>query len=371
LLGGASLVVWAGMTAAQTMRDRASVDEGLVQLGLAALSLSLVANYPHFLASYRLAYTRGRTFVRTHWWQLVVVPLLLATALVSAYASYETPVAELPWAAGARDALAPFGLNAQVVSGPRLGDLVLALGFNVMILTIGWHYTKQVFGCLMVYARYDGYPFSASQRTLTRRALLAMWALAFVDNNREGAWRAFNVFSYSSLDLPDVVAGVALVAALGGAALLAVQVFVANYRAGGHLPSPTMVVPLVALYVWWLPMTRQDEFYFVMAPLFHSVQYLAFVWKVEAAKLRRAARGAATAVAGAATVGLGLVGIGWMSFEGVPHAIDSWAGTSERLGLPFFFVAATLFLNIHHYFIDNVIWRFADPEVRANLLEEK
>jgi hypothetical protein len=34
----------------------------------------------------------------------------------------------------------------------------------------------------------------------------------------------------------------------------------------------------------------------------------------------------------------------------------------------FFFTAAMLFINIHHYFIDNVIWRFKDPEVRNYLL---
>jgi hypothetical protein len=27
-----------------------------------------------------------------------------------------------------------------------------------------------------------------------------------------------------------------------------------------------------------------------------------------------------------------------------------------------------LFINIHHYFIDNVIWRFRDPVVRQRLL---
>jgi hypothetical protein len=27
-----------------------------------------------------------------------------------------------------------------------------------------------------------------------------------------------------------------------------------------------------------------------------------------------------------------------------------------------------LFINIHHYFIDNVIWRFRDPVVRQHLL---
>jgi len=28
-----------------------------------------------------------------------------------------------------------------------------------------------------------------------------------------------------------------------------------------------------------------------------------------------------------------------------------------------------LFINIHHYFIDNVVWRFKDPQVRAYLLD--
>jgi len=31
-------------------------------------------------------------------------------------------------------------------------------------------------------------------------------------------------------------------------------------------------------------------------------------------------------------------------------------------------IAAMLFINTHHYFIDNVVWRFKDPQVRAYLL---
>jgi len=27
-----------------------------------------------------------------------------------------------------------------------------------------------------------------------------------------------------------------------------------------------------------------------------------------------------------------------------------------------------LFINIHHYFIDNVLWRFKDPEIQKYLL---
>ena len=65
--------------------------------------------------------TRGRAFVLAHWWQLIAVPLALAALLALAYAYYQVPIANLPWTAAAASALSPFGLNAQVVSGPRFG----------------------------------------------------------------------------------------------------------------------------------------------------------------------------------------------------------------------------------------------------------
>jgi hypothetical protein len=364
LLGGASIAVWLAMIGADRFRDRPVVDERLGQLALAALSLSLVVNYPHFLFSYKLAYSRGRDFVIAHRWQLLVVPAALAVLLAAAYAFYAVPVADLAWAAGMASALAPFGLNAQVVSGPRLGDLLLGVTFNLMALTIGWHYTKQVFGCMMVYAHFDGYPMTPPQRRVTKWALLAMWALAFVDNNRAGAWRMHLTFSYSSLDLPDAAAPLAGLVVASGLGLAAYRVVYANYKATGKLPTANFLVPMAALYIWWLPITRQDEFYFFMAPLFHSVQYLPFVYRVEDSRRRAAAASQAALVVATAAV---LV-VGWLSFELVPGAFDSFLDTSAALGISFFVIAATLFINIHHYFIDNVIWRFKDPAVREHLL---
>jgi hypothetical protein len=233
-----------------------------------------------------------------------------------------------------------------------------------MIFTVGWHYTKQTFGCVMVYAHFDSYTLTPDQRTITRRALLAMWVLAFVDQNRDGSWRTFNVFSYSSLDLPDAAVPLALLAVVVGLVLVAHRVVLANYRQTGRLPGPNLVVSFLAIYVWWLPLTRQPEFFFLLAPLFHSVQYLAFVYRVEAGHLAPAShqhlRGAAFA--------LGLVAAGWLAFEAMPSLADAAFDTMERLRLPFFLIAATLFINIHHYFIDNVIWRFSDPDVRRYLL---
>ena len=68
---------------------------------------------------------------------------------------------------------------------------------------------------------------------------------------------------------------------VGGLVLVVYKVFYANYRDRGAVPSLNMLVPFIALYVWWMPQTRQYEFYFLLTPLFHSLQYLAFVYKME------------------------------------------------------------------------------------------
>ena len=65
---------------------------------------------------------------------------------------------------------------------------------------------------------------------------------------------------------------------------------------------------------------------------------------------------------------VGTVLAGWLFFEFLPHTVDNVLGTYASWQMFFFFTAAMLFINIHHYFIDNVLWRLRDPHVRAYLL---
>jgi hypothetical protein len=185
-----------------------------------------------------------------------------------------------------------------------------------------------------------------------------------VDTNLRGDFRGFAGFSYSSLDLPDVAAPIATAIVAAGFALVVVRVFYANYRTAGRLPGVNMVTPFLALYVWWLPLTRQEDFYFLLVPLFHSLQYLAFVYKVEHTRLRGRAHGE---LKGTALIA-GVVLAGWLAFEFVPDLADTWLATFDTWGVYFFLIAAMLFINIHHYFIDSVVWRLKDPHVRAHLL---
>jgi hypothetical protein len=364
LLGGASLLVWLVMIGVQGFRSAWAIDQHFKNLTYTTASLSLLVNYPHFLISYKLAYTRGRSFIETHWWQLIAVPILMIATFAWAFTRYDVPVAQLPLVSALARAMGGLGANARVLSGPRLGDLLFAITFNVMLFTVGWHYTKQVFGCMMVYAYFDKYPMSKAQRTITKWALLSIWWLNFGYGNATGAQQNFSQFKYYSFDLPDILVPITGFIVAAGIVLVAYEVFWKNYKEKGRAPGVNMVVPFVALYVWWLPITRQFEFYFLLTPLFHSLQYLAFVYKMEDTRLRSVKhpeiRGTMLTV--------GIVLAGWLAFEFVPNEVDTALGTFNSWQMFFFFTAAMLFINIHHYFIDNVLWRFRDPEVQKYLL---
>ena len=363
LLGGASILAWLVMIAVQGFRTEWAIDQHFKNLTYTTASLSLLVNYPHFLISYKLAYSRGRSFVTAHWWQLIAVPLLMVAGFAWAYARFDAPVSQLPVVPSVRQSV---GGAANVLSGPRFGDLLFTLTFNVMLLTVGWHYTKQVFGCMMVYAYFDRYPLSQTQRRITKWGLLSIWWLNFAHGNARGAQNTFSQFNYYSFDLPDVLVPIAGAILALGVVLIVHQVFWKNYKEFGRAPGINMVVPLVALYVWWLPFTRQFEFYFLLTPLFHSLQYLAFVYKMEDTRLRGLSH---PEVRGTILV-VGTVLAGWLAFEFLPNEADNALNTFNTWKMFFFFTAAMLFINIHHYFIDNVLWRFKDPDVQKYLLRE-
>ncbi len=64
------------------------------------------------------------------------------------------------------------------------------------------------------------------------------------------------------------------------------------------------------------------------------------------------------------------LGLGWLLFHAAPWAIDDVFVAATRstiggkLGPTPCFAALYAFVNIHHYFMDNVIWRRENPRMR-------
>jgi hypothetical protein len=57
--------------------------------------------------------------------------------------------------------------------------------------------------------------------------------------------------------------------------------------------------------------------------------------------------------------------LGWVFFRGAPPLLDAlWSNPRELgdIGPTPFLAALTTFVNLHHYFMDSVIWRRENPE---------
>ena len=349
----------------QDYRSFWAIDSQFKNLAITTVSLSLLVNNPHFLISYKLAYSRGLRFIVGQWWQLLAVPMLLLGLFLVAFAAFTAPAATFfPFVPGLIEALRGWGADTAVVATPQVGDLLLTIAFNLMFFTVGWHYTKQAFGCMMVYAHFDDYALTLGQRRLVKWSLLSIGLMNLAYGSRHGGALTFSHYRYYAIDLPDVLFPVSVCILAVGLLLVVWRVFYRNYAASGRLPTVNMLVPFVAMYLWWIPILRQHEFYFLLIPLFHSLQYLTVVYKLEHARLRESARSQIKATAIVLTVIL----CGWLSFDLVPSALDAWLRTFDTWHVFFFFTAAMLFINIHHYFIDNAVWRFRDPTVRRYLL---
>jgi hypothetical protein len=108
-------------------------------------------------------------------------------------------------------------------------------------------------------------------------------------------------------------------------------------------------------------------------PALHSVQYLYFVWLLR----RNAARenegppsfGRPVAVE-LGTLAIAALAVGWLLFHAAPdfldgaRALQSSKAPPDRFGTTPYFAAIFAFVNIHHYFMDHVIWRRDNPSTR-------
>jgi len=351
LLGGASIAFCLLFMIAAPLRSLVPSFEGsLLRIGAAGLLLSFFVNFPHFMASYRLAYSREKEFREQHRFELKVVPIVLsAVALVGVIVAR----------------------TFDEVGGLSRTSILTGLG-TLMFLSVGWHYVKQIYGCVRVCASFDGYSMDNRQMSIIRYGLFPMWLRSLMIVNDQASSLAG--LGYGWEGGPSWMVMLTNIAvAIGALAIIAV--FVQNWLESGQVPTLRMVVPIVAIYVWWVPAVRFG-FPLPLVPLFHSLQYVPFIVKVERSKaedaLAAAANGANVSAAAVRTrmvlVAIGLVVTGGLVMYGLPVTLDAVIGTHARTGLYIMLIAVTLVINVHHYFIDHVIWRLRDDAYTRDLL---
>lgn len=319
-VGGLSLIVFVPLLL--------SGRTDLVLIGAGAQAwLAATINMPHFMASYRLVY-RSREMILKHKWASIYVPAILAAYIVLAL------------------------VVAQ--SSPALVIVLVAISSAYL----AWHYTGQVWGMMASYSYLEGTRFEPSERLLIRTGLRILLAWQVV-------W-----FLYTQLADPSRVRPLYLLISAGTAvAFVLGAIGIAKVRARtGRFPPARALVAWLALFVWYAVMARDPKAIF-WVQIAHAIQYLAFPIRVEVNRTASEPRSSPRRVAlHMVLYGAGLLAVSILVAKAVPASAMSVVGNvfGEEPGraAP---ILVLMFINIHHYFTDGVIWKISNPEVRRDL----
>ncbi len=337
LLGGCSILVCLSCWA---FAERSAT---LYTMGQLAFFLAFAVNHPHFLSSYCILYGDFRKKVFSNFkffWAGFIVPLTLAGVIA-------------------------YGLSVESQS-------IMAFVINTMFFFVGWHYIKQVFGCVIVTCARRKMYFSKPERYLLLSNLFTLWSLSWLGSQTGHSTFEFYGIKYSGLGLPSWTYALAQYSvAVTGLAVL-VQGF-RKYIQSGKVVNSSALAALAALYVWYLPVFSHPYFAYLI-PLFHSLQYLVFVWSFKSNQVTDKIKNYKGEEMRRAWVfqfvGFFIVAsmLGALSFEFIPVWLDSnFSFSNPGLGNSTYVASFLLFINIHHYFIDNVIWRSQNEEIRSYL----
>lgn len=329
--------------------------EGL--LAATMLLLAYVLNYPHFAHSYQLFYRNFGAKVRGDGYDRglqiryilagIVVPLLMG---------------------------AFFAYGATTANARLLGNAA-----NAMFFFVGWHYVKQGYGMLMVDAVLKRRFFSDIDKKILLANSYAVWLFAWLQTNTAVSEGNYYGLQYYTFAAPAWLNAIALSIAAASTAATVVMLINRWSRNGGSLPYNGVVAYVASLYLWIL-VVRINPLWLLVVPALHSLQYLAVVWRYQS-NVERDAPGAEKAprsrllsvlgrdyrvrVLEFVSAGLLLGGVGfWL----IPTALTALIPYDEQaLGSSLFFFIVLIFINVHHYFLDNVMWRRGNPEVSKYL----
>jgi len=344
-LGAGSLIVFP-LAMFLVPADNLNIQNSSPQFLAWALLLAYFFNFPHFAYSYQLLYgdfkkkITGQTDCELRSLYVFVgifVPVIMLVVFAAAY-----------------------GQNNVAVLGYTV---------NVMFLTVGWHYAKQGFGMLIVVSVYKKIFYSSIERKVLLLNAHLLWIYAWVMFNTGQAEKIYQGIHFTTLGFPKIIE-TTLFAFICLTTLAIVFLMIKKYQRERVIPPLNGIGAYVASSYMWIILRFGHGFdtpihpivFFI--PLLHALQYMTIVFKMKHNELLD------TQISGKSFVTFIILGfvIGALIFDNIPGALDNMIHyNNEIYGSTWFLFMFWVFINIHHYFIDNVIWRKENHEVKKYL----
>ena len=311
LIGGATLAAWALLSSASSPGPARE----------AAALLSWVVNWPHFSAtSWRLYGSRSR------WTQFpltaLAVPPLLVLAAAGALAS---PLGFAPWFV------------------------------KLFLIWSPYHFSGQSLGLSMIYARRAGFDPGRLGRAALSGFIFGTFLLGTARSEASGESTPYFGIRCPSLGIPYWAPRAVEIGMWASGAVFLLVVLAWCLRSRRFLP-PIVLLPAAAQWLWFVQGAPRESFQ-AFVPFLHSLQYLLLAWSMQMAEGRatretvwgKSAAWAAANVAGGAAL-----------FWALP-----WAASKLGYARDFAEPVAISAVQLHHFFVDGVIWKLRDPRLAS------
>ncbi|CDX54605.1 conserved membrane hypothetical protein [Mesorhizobium plurifarium] len=319
--------------------------------------VAYLVNYPHFAHSYQIFYrnfgrkARGDGYDRSLQLRYIFAGVIVPAIMVLFFA------------------------YGAATSNTRL----LGFAANAMFFFVGWHYVKQGYGMLMVDAVLKRKFFDNRDKKVLLANSYAVWILAWLQTNMAVTAGQYYGLQYYTFAAPSWITDIVLAAAVASTAATLLMLASRWRKNGGGLPYNGIVAYVASLYLWIL-IARINPLWLLVVPALHSLQYLAVVWRYQTNVERDvldAARDQEPKIL--SVLGpryklrvwgfiIGGAALGYLGFWLIPFMLTALVPYDKQvLGSSLFFFIVLVFINVHHYFLDNVMWRRGNPEVSKYL----
>lgn len=231
-----------------------------------------------------------------------------------------------------------------------------------MFFLVGWHYIKQSYGCFILYSSGNKVYYNEIERNLIKYSLYPLWIGSFLnifsDNKFNNYWGLEYGFSNILIEYSLFIK----ILSVSGI-IVFLYVIINNFYKKKQLPNLIALTPILIGYVWLSPIFLND-IYFYMIPFFHSLQYFLFSGTYTYNEIKNEQSGVKGWIKwwGVAFI------FGALSFEILPTYLDQTLSHNSLVSKHIFLISFIFFINIHHYFIDSVIWKGGNMDVRNNLI---
>ena len=299
------------------------------------LFIDLLINGPHFMASYRLLFSRRKNF-RDHPIVTIVMPILAFIFLgYVAYWSFQT---------------------SESNSTELLGIVVILNWFAPVFLA--WHYMGQSWGMTACFAYLSDLRMTPLERRLIRSGFHALFVYhVIVAYNSVGFIQGVFAEEEAGRYLMEFLMSVSRLAVFVTFALGLLGFRLLSKREGKHIPIRVWL-PWIATFSWYVMVDVHPAAFFLLQA-FHALQYLSFPARVELNEYTNPNyRWIHLPVYYVVLVVVGYVAFEWSSLLG------GLEGSRAQLA-----TATMMVINLHHYFIDATIWKIRNPHVREALFK--